>query len=371
MQSEEQNMPKISIVVPIYNVEKYLHQCVDSILTQTLKDIEVVLVDDGSPDKCPQICDEYADKDKRVRVIHQPNGGYGKAVNNGIATATGDYIGIVESDDWIEPNMYEKLYASAEKFGSDMVKCRFYNFDSFRNPQDKSYGRKKYQLQNIVPDDRAFNIFDYPLLLAYHSSVWAALYKKDFIQNLRFQETRSAAYQDFPFTMIALVKAAKISAVYDELLHYRQEEGNASSTRRTDQRLIVMAEQALYARQELKKLGVFDRLKEEFYLHVWGANYGFYEAIDAEYKKAYFDKLHEVFRELKDDVSFKFKYLKKHKKLIQAFIDGDFVSAQKLFENRQNKKITLFGIPLFQKIKNGNVKSYYLGSVKIFSKLKN
>ncbi len=371
MQSEEQNMPKISIVVPIYNVEKYLHQCVDSILAQTLKDIEVILVDDGSPDKCPQICDEYADKDKRVRVIHQPNGGYGKAVNNGIATATGDYIGIVESDDWIEPNMYEKLYASAEKFGSDMVKCRFYNFDSFRNPQDKSYGRKKYQLQNIVPNDRAFDIFDYPLLLAYHSSVWAALYKKDFIRKLKFQETRSAAYQDFPFTMIALVKAAKISAVYDELLHYRQEEGNASSTRRTDQRLIVMAEQALYARQELKKLGVFDRLKEEFYLHVWGANYGFYEAIDAEYKKAYFDKLHEVFRELKDDVSFKFKHLKKHKKLIKAFIDGDFVSAQKLFENSQNKKITLFGIPLFRKIKNGNVKSYYLGPVKIFSKLKN
>ena len=82
--------PKVSVVVPIYNVEKFIHQAVDSILGQTLKDIEVILVDDGSPDNCGKICDEYAQKDKRVRVIHQPNGGLGNAYNNGIKAATGE-----------------------------------------------------------------------------------------------------------------------------------------------------------------------------------------------------------------------------------------------------------------------------------------
>ena len=99
--------PLISVVVPIYKVEKYLPQCIESIINQTYQNLEIILVDDGSPDNCPQICDDYAAKDKRIRVIHQPNGGLGKAYNNGIATAKGDYIGLVESDDFIEPDMYE------------------------------------------------------------------------------------------------------------------------------------------------------------------------------------------------------------------------------------------------------------------------
>lgn len=99
--------PDISVVVPIYGVEKYLKQCVDSILNQTFKNMEVILVDDGSRDRCPQMVDEYAAQDARVVAIHQPNGGYGKAVNAGIARARGKYIGIIESDDWIAPDMYE------------------------------------------------------------------------------------------------------------------------------------------------------------------------------------------------------------------------------------------------------------------------
>ena len=95
------NKPKVSVVVPIYKVEKYLCECVDSILAQTLHDIEVILVDDGSPDKCPEIVDEYAKKDKRVVAVHQKNAGYSTAVNKGIAMAKGEYIGVIESDDWI------------------------------------------------------------------------------------------------------------------------------------------------------------------------------------------------------------------------------------------------------------------------------
>ena len=128
--------PKVSIIVPIYNVEKYLRQCLDSIVNQTLKDIEIILVDDGSTDSCPSICDEYASKDKRIIVIHKENAGLGAAYNTGLDIAKGDYIGFVESDDFIELNMYEELYERAVQTGVDLVKCNFYDYDS-QNKIDK------------------------------------------------------------------------------------------------------------------------------------------------------------------------------------------------------------------------------------------
>lgn len=116
-------MPKISIIVPVYKVEKYLHKCVDSILKQTFKDFELILVDDGSPDRCGEICDEYARKDNRVRVIHKENGGVSDARNVGIDIAKGEYIGFVDSDDYIELDMYEFLYDYLIKSGSDISIC--------------------------------------------------------------------------------------------------------------------------------------------------------------------------------------------------------------------------------------------------------
>lgn len=107
-------MPLFSIIIPVYNVEKYLNKCVDSVLNQTFTDFEVILVDDGSTDNCPAICDSYAEKDKRVKVIHKPNGGLINARKSGLEIADGNYIGFVDSDDWIEPEMYE-LFANMIK----------------------------------------------------------------------------------------------------------------------------------------------------------------------------------------------------------------------------------------------------------------
>ena len=106
-------MPLVSIIVPVYKTEKYIHECVDSLINQTLKDIEIILVDDGSPDNCPAICDAYADKDNRIVVIHKDNGGLSDARNVALETAKGDYIGFVDSDDFVEPTMFEKLYNSS------------------------------------------------------------------------------------------------------------------------------------------------------------------------------------------------------------------------------------------------------------------
>lgn len=114
-------MPKISFIVPVYGVEKYIHQCVDSILGQTYTDFELILVDDGSPDNCPVICDEYAQKDSRVRVIHKKNAGVSEARNTGIDVAQGEWAYFVDSDDWIELDACEKLMRDAEQTGADCI----------------------------------------------------------------------------------------------------------------------------------------------------------------------------------------------------------------------------------------------------------
>ena len=139
----------ISVVLPIYNVEKYLNRCIKSVINQSYKNLEIILVDDGSPDKCPQIVDEYAKRDKRVVAVHQPNGGYGVAVNHGIELARGEYVGIIESDDWIEPTMYEKLYNNAVKNNSDVVKCSFYVYNSLAQKEKiyRHFNRPKRQFQ--------------------------------------------------------------------------------------------------------------------------------------------------------------------------------------------------------------------------------
>ena len=112
--------PLISVIVPVYNVEQYLPKCIDSILAQTYENLEIILVEDGTKDSSGVICDEYAAKDARIRVIHKENGGLSSARNAGMEIARGEYFGFVDSDDWIEPEMYENLMALAQKYDADV-----------------------------------------------------------------------------------------------------------------------------------------------------------------------------------------------------------------------------------------------------------
>ena len=117
-------IPSISIIIPIYKVEKYLKRCVDSVLAQTFTDLEIILVDDGSPDNCPQMCDMFAEKDSRIKVIHKENGGLASARNAGMRIATGKYIFFLDSDDWLEPDGMERFYTTAEEYKVDFVRYR-------------------------------------------------------------------------------------------------------------------------------------------------------------------------------------------------------------------------------------------------------
>ena len=118
-------MPRISVIVPVYNVERYLPACIDSILNQSFYDLEVILIDDGSPDRCGVICDEYSHKDKRIKVIHQDNHGVSFARNEGLKIATGDYYGFVDPDDFISPDMYCTMIKAAEDEDAGIAICGF------------------------------------------------------------------------------------------------------------------------------------------------------------------------------------------------------------------------------------------------------
>lgn len=119
----------VSIIIPVYKVEKYLSKCIESIFKQTYFDLELILVDDGSPDKCPEICDTYASKDERVVVIHQKNAGVSAARNAGLEKAKGEYIGFVDPDDWIAPEMYKKMISELESSESDLAICGYEYYD--------------------------------------------------------------------------------------------------------------------------------------------------------------------------------------------------------------------------------------------------
>ena len=124
-------MIRVSVLVPIYNVEKFLPECLDSLVNQTLKDIEIICINDGSTDRSPQIIQEYAKKDKRIKVINKKNSGYGDSMNQGLKKAKGEYIGIVESDDFIDLDAFEKFYKIAKKYDCDVVKSNFYEYSRY------------------------------------------------------------------------------------------------------------------------------------------------------------------------------------------------------------------------------------------------
>lgn len=181
-------MPIISIVVPVYNVEAYLHRCVESLQNQTLENIEILLVDDGSPDGCPQLCDALAKQDSRIRVVHKKNGGLSSARNAGLNIATGTYVGFVDSDDDVEPDMYEKMLEVMESQQVDFLMSDYLRIPAKGAPYLKSAniraGRydKKAMREDIFPSLIMGENLDYGPLL----SVWHCLYRTDFLRSNRF-----------------------------------------------------------------------------------------------------------------------------------------------------------------------------------------
>ena len=236
-------MPKISIIVPIYNVEKYLDRCVRSLCNQTLQDIEIILVDDQSPDDCPRMCDEYAKQDSRIIVIHKKNGGLGYARNSGMKVATGEYVAFVDSDDYVDLDMFESMYNSAKKYDADFVRV-----DNYKERTDGAVLN-----QNYVPPmhEGVYNQQELREKLLYTQlglnpsddgskyvscSVWRNIYRKAIIDSLKLQfvSERDLISEDIPFNMEYMMKCNCAVVINRKYYHYIVNDKSLTQTYRSD-----------------------------------------------------------------------------------------------------------------------------------------
>lgn len=225
--------PKVSVIVPIYNVEQYLEECVNSLINQSLKNIEIILVDDGSPDNSGMIADRFAKKDARIKVIHQSNGGLGPARNSGMDAATGEYVGFVDSDDWVKPDMYAKLYNTASTQMADVIvsgHCNMVNGIAVEKKIHPLAGRTLSRSDEIlrVRNKLYGHSPEETEIEAFPMSVCMSLYKKSMLvkHHLRFKKILS---EDTIFNLSAYRYANVIT--FTEFTDYcYRKEGQASIT---------------------------------------------------------------------------------------------------------------------------------------------
>ena len=224
----------ISVIVPIYNVEKYLKKCVNSILKQTYKNLEIILVDDGSPDRCPEICDKLAQTDDRIIVIHQQNGGLSKARNVGLDVAKGAYLVFVDSDDTVEYELIEKLYKCLKKYDCKMAACgRKYVFEDGKILCKVPEGIDTvYEFGDAIKEMNAFRLFD--------MSAWAKIYAKELFSTIRFPEEKLS--EDY-FVMYKLIDLAhKVGYISEPLYNYLQRTSSISRNKKINHDFIEAAQ---------------------------------------------------------------------------------------------------------------------------------
>ena len=219
---------KVSIIMPIYNQEKYIKECLQSVSDQTLKEIEIIVVNDGSTDGSMDIVRKIAKKDPRIVIIDKPNSGYGNSVNMGLDRATGEYIGIVETDDIISATMFEKLYALSDNGTIDIVKGNFYDY--YCNPDGNTYAIVNEERKTVV-EGTPCNVRTEPQILWGHPSVWSAIYKRSLIEDnhIRFIEAKGGGWVDNPFFFDTLFHADKYVWTSEPLYYYRKTNANSSS----------------------------------------------------------------------------------------------------------------------------------------------
>ncbi len=243
MSDIDNQRPLVSVIVPVYNVARYLNQCLERLCSQTLENIEIIVIDDGSIDNSLDIIEAFASSDDRIRVIAKRNEGYGVTVNLGIDSAKAPYVAIVESDDYPEQSMLKKLYEAAIYHDADVVKCDF--FDTFEDHESP-----RRNLANI-PYGKPFNAQDFPEVFLITPSIWASLYKKKFLdtKNIRLTETPGASFQDTAFCLTVLCEAKRIVAIGAPLIHYRRD--NMQSSTYSKDKIFTVSDEFRKVRERL------------------------------------------------------------------------------------------------------------------------
>ena len=285
--------PKISIIVPIYNENKYLSECLDSILNQTLKNIEIICVNDGSTDNSLEIIMAYKN-DNRIIIIDKNNSGYGDSMNQGLNIVSGEYIGIVESDDFVDINMYENLYKIVKKGDIDIVRSNFYLY--WENKKEIINFKFMKNLYNKI-----FNPLELQNIFLYQPSIWAGIYKKDLLikNNIKFLTTPGASYQDTSFFYKTLFKSKNIFCYKKAFYYYRQTNINSSVNNNTLNKSILVHKELNEIEKYIKKdIKLYNQNEKYFNTKkimtlLWNLN-----RVDKkkEYNKILYKEIHEILK---------------------------------------------------------------------------
>jgi len=230
------NKTRVSVIVPIYNAEKWLSACIESIRAQTLKEIEIICVDDGSTDDSLSVLEAFRKKDDRISIITQKNLGAGAARNRGLGIAQGEYLSFLDADDLFEPDMLEKTYNCSKKAEADICIFRFDKFDE----QSGCFGDDGF-LQRLLPDKQCFNISDVreDCFAMTNPSIWNKLFRREFVQENGILCQELPSVNDMFFTYKSLIEASRIVVFPEILAHYRVGEADALSNNRDKNRSCV------------------------------------------------------------------------------------------------------------------------------------
>ena len=339
-------MPKISVIVPVYNAERYLRECLDSLLNQTLNDIEIICINDGSTDSSPRILEEYVARDSRIKVINKENSGYGASMNIGLAAAEGEYIGIVESDDFVKTTMYEELYNLAVKNNADVVKSDYYLYTTSNN-QSRKIGIIKPKYTGKV-----FSVKDYPKILKMPPSIWSSIYRREFLNknSIRFQETPGASFQDISFAFKTLSSAERLVFTTKTYLYYRQDNEN-SSVKSKGKVYAVSNEwdevtRFLDKNPDIKAVVNDVKLYVQFNSYKWSTT-----RIDESFRDEFIERYHDTFKRFYDNGEITRNFYKKrgNKKELQLLIEDklgyrNYIDKVALKEDRKQNRRKLFSV---------------------------
>lgn len=317
-------MKKVSVIIPVYNVENYLRKCLNSLVNQTLKDIEIIVVNDGTLDNSQEIIDEYVKKyPKKVVSIIQENGGQGAARNTGLLHAKGEYIGYVDSDDYVEENMYEELYKKAKEEDSDIVIC------------GNNVVKENYEFLSKEDVDKEF--------LLGKMAVWNKIYKKNIIVDNKIQFRSKVWYEDLDFTMKVYFSSKKISYVDKPLYNYLLREGSTMNNNNIKRNLeLIEAFDSLIDYCKDKK--IYNKAKDEIEFLCIYHMYIFATTRVLNTNNKYKDKI-EIINKFKNYINSNFPNFKQNKYIYLL------PKRRKLIYNLINLKFYCIIIGLF-KIKN-------------------
>ena len=302
-------MPKVSIVIPTYNVENYLHECMESVVNQTLRDIEIICINDGSTDGSLEILRKYADRDERVILIDKKNEGYGVGMNTGMDIATGEYIGIVEPDDFVPLTMYEDLYNIAKENELDFVKADFYRFtrDERTGKLNLVYNRLDSSGENY---NQVISPFEKPYVTKFIMNTWSGIYRRQFIEehHIRHNTTPGAAFQDNGFFWQTFMYAKR--CMFLDRPYYMNRRDNPNSSVKNKEKVYCMNIEYdfirdIFMQKENEKL--WDRFKYYFNYKRYFSYLFTLGRISKEFKRGYVERISREFKRARsqDELDFK------------------------------------------------------------------